>query len=213
MRSHPSLHVEHWRSTASVVMLALALAFVGTGAAADTAGPADEPESIQLEDYTDSAPRALVPDAPSATRWFNMPGATFLPHSNSVNWGYGGAGCLDPSTTGTWRAPLLLPDGAQISVFTFGYYNTSTAAGSTARLYRYTWDGKSVQLTSVTAPSGSVKTGYNYATATISPALTIDNWNNSYALVWDGSTTQELCYMQVGFSSTFWAVALPLIRR
>lgn len=213
MRSHPSLHVDHWRRTASVVMLTLALAFVGAGAAADTAGPADEPASIQLEDYAPSATRALIPDAPSAARWFNMPGATFQPHSSSVTWGYGGAGCLDPITTGTWRAPLLLPDGAQITVFAFGYYNSPTAVGSTARLYRYTGNGDSVQVKTVTAPSGSATTGYNRTYVTISPAVTIDNLNNSYALVWDGSTTQELCYMQVGFTYTVWAVALPMISK
>ena len=68
-------------------------------------------------------------------------------------------------------------------------------------------------MKAVTAPPGSTETGYNYAIASISPALTVDNSNNSYALVWDGSTTQELCYMQVGFTAAFSAVALPIIKK
>jgi len=179
----------------------------------DTDGPGDEPLTIQQEDYIPSATRDPSLQVTTPTKWFNMPGATFLPHSSAVTWAYGGAGCLDPSTTGTWRAPLLLLHGAQISAFSFGYYNTASSVGSTARLYRYTWTGDSVQVKSITAPSGTTKTGYYYVYATIDPPITIDNWNNAYALVWDGSTTQELCYMQVGYTLPFSAIFLPSIAK
>ncbi|HSN95499.1 MAG TPA: hypothetical protein VLR89_10630 [Anaerolineaceae bacterium] len=181
--------------------------------ATDTDGPGDEPLTIQQEDYTPTATRDLALQATTVTRWFNMPGATFLPHSSSVTWGYGGAGCLDPSTTGTWRAPLLLLDDAQITFVTFGYYNSAEAVGSTARLYRYTWDGDSIQVKSLTAPSGTSRTGYYYVSAIIDPPVTVDNWNNSYALVWDGSTTQDLCYMQVGYTLPFSAIYLPTVAK
>jgi hypothetical protein len=74
-------------------------------------------------------------------------------------------------------------------------------------------EGQDTMRSHPSLPPGSTRTGYNYSYAFISPELIVDNWNNSYALVWDGSTTQELCYMQVGFTVSSYAVALPMIKK
>lgn len=51
--------------------------------ATDSDGPGDEPVSIQQEDYKLTATHDPPLGLPTGIRWFNMPGATFLPYSDS----------------------------------------------------------------------------------------------------------------------------------
>jgi hypothetical protein len=137
--------------------------------------------------------------AASALKWFSTPGVAFVPNSNALTWDYGGSGCLSPGTVGQWRVGVNIPDGSVLKYVYFGYHNVAGSLPSTAYLYRFTDTGSAVILHQVTSLPGSTVTGYNHVGGVV-PDHTFDSMHNSYAFAWSGSTTQELCYMQIGYT-------------
>jgi hypothetical protein len=166
------------------------------------------------------APGADIPqpEAVNASwKWFNVPGATFIPYSNVVAWTYGGAGCLNPSTAGFWRASVNIPDGSILKFMYFGFYNEGNSATSTtAFLYRFSYTGAYNTVAQVNSNPGSTTTNYGFVGVTI-PDETVNNFANSYAFAWSGSSTtinQQLCYIQVGYvPPSIFGLALPIIQK
>jgi hypothetical protein len=195
------------------------------GAADEVARPASDPsdKTLPVNSSANNAPAAgmpapgadaNVPNSPTASwKWFTVAGAAFIPSSNAMTWAYGGAGCLAPSSAGVWRASINIPDGSILEEIYFGYWNSASSASSTAYLYRYYYTGTYQEVTHVNSKAGSAETGYNYIGATFN-IQTVDNLLNSYAFVWGGSTTQQLCYIQVGYiPSNAFGLALPSISK
>jgi hypothetical protein len=144
-------------------------------------------------------------------KWFTTAGAVFIPWSNTMTWSYGGAGCLQPSAAGFWRASVNIPDGSILEELYFGYYNSAGSQASTANLYAYGYTGTSTQIATVNSSPGSTATGYSYSGVLISN-VKVDNLSNAYTFTWSGSTTQQLCYIQVGYIPyNAFGVALPTI--
>ena len=196
------------------------------GAGGETNGPVSVlPAKIpgQVLQASGSAP-AVQPSGPgqdvvlSSTtgtnwKWYTMAGAVFIPWSNTMTWSYGGAGCLQPTTAGYWRASFNLPDGSLLEQMYFGFYNSVSSLASTANLYAYSYTGTATPIATVDSVPGSSSTGYNYTGVLISD-VKVDNLNNSYTFSWSGSTTQQLCYIQVGYIPTnAFGLALPLIMK
>ena len=156
------------------------------------------------------------PDATFPTHWFGVLAAAFSPSNSSISYIYGGAGCTHATTTGDWRAAVNLPDGAIAKYIYIQYNNPNTSAGvSTGWLTRYSFLGNRDDISFVNSRPGSAATGYLYdLSAEITALNTIDNMNYVYGFVWNGSTTQYLCSMQVGFIPPPYYIAnLPIVNK
>ena len=130
-----------------------------------------------------------------------------------MSWSYGGAGCLQPTAGGYWRASVNIPDGALLEEIYFGFFNSAGSLASTANLYAYGYTGTSTQIATVDSVPGSSSIGYSYIGVPISD-VKVDNLNNAYTLTWSGSTTQLLCYFQVGYIPyNAFGLALPAIMK
>jgi hypothetical protein len=195
-----------------------------SGPGDETARPVtDLPDkTLSLNKTTEIIPAAVpavpgadmaVPGAPNAAwKWFTTAGAVFMPWSNTMQWTYGGTGCLQPTTTGFWRAGVNIPDGSTLKQVYFGFYNSGVSTPSTANLYRYTYTGSAVQIATVNSVAGTTYTGYSYTGVLISGTVTVDNLNNAYVFTWSGSENQQLCYIQVGYiPPSIFGLALPVI--
>ena len=142
-----------------------------------------------------------IPSAQSAKlEFFTVAGTGFIPYTDTITWTYGGNGCIIPSSSGYWRASVNIPDGSVIKYMYFGYYNTASSTASSAYLYSYGYTGTAVELAGLNSSPGSTTgAGYYYVGGAATDNYTINNLNNAYVFSWSGSTTQELCYMQVGY--------------
>jgi len=197
--------------------------YVGPGSEVAQPGTALSDKSPAINSSTGSA-HAVQPSGPgqdvvlsgtisTTWKWYTMAGAVFIPWSNIMTWSYGGAGCLQPTTTGFWRASFNIPDGSLLEEMYFGFYNSASSAASTAYLYAYSYNGAVTPIATINSVPGSTFTGYDYEAALISD-VKVDNLTNAYAFTWSGSTSQQLCYIQVGYIPTnAFGVALPLIMK
>jgi hypothetical protein len=146
-----------------------------------------------------------------STKYFIAAGAVYVPWSNTMSWGYGGAGCLAPTTTGFWRSGVYIPDNSIMKTFYFGYYNSASSTASTGYLYRYTYTGDAVVVAQLNSQPGTYHTGYHYVAVGFTN-LPVDNYNNAYAFAWSGSGNQQLCYMQVGYTPyNAFGLAMPSV--
>ncbi len=205
-----------YKTTLLVIIL---IALVGISGsffvrAQDEVGPVDEPVKPTGVVAPPHDPMGLVNPAiiiPGGSgKWYITAGALFLPSSSFMTWGYGGSGCLYPTFEGTWRASIHLPDGAVLKSLWIGYYNSALSLASRGYLYSYGYDGTLIQIVDMPTRSGAVITGYQWDTFYF-PDVIVDNFNNSYAFAWSGSTNQQLCYMQVNYTPPpFFGAALPL---
>jgi len=147
-------------------------------------------------------PSSASPAAPSSTwpsNWYSVIGAAFTPSYSSVTYVYSYVGCVLPTSGGQWRTSVNLPDKSVIKYIYVNYNNTASSSSSYAWLTRYRYDGTFTDLVAVTTrPGSSTGAGYFWDLSS-EMTSTVDNLNYSYAFVWDGSTTQSLCSIQVGY--------------
>lgn len=154
-----------------------------------------------------SVPAADAPDAPSGTegtptfsyRW--LAGSTFHSVSTPGSYTYYGAGCIQPSGTGTrtFHHKLLLPQGSLVKYVRLYYRNTSTANTPTAYFTTYNMVGG---ITDHGFVSGSNIGGYssalsgemNYTVDHIAEPINIDV---SLGSVTDGSV--QFCGVRVAY--------------
>lgn len=191
------------------------------------------PEPPQLEGSVaiSSEPGLAEPNAPSAdhsvqvlepqslqstwpTHWYTVVGAVFQPANSGYSYQYGNSGCLKSNSSGYWRASVNLPDKSVVKYLYINYKNDMYSSNSTAWLTRYKYNGDYNDLVSVNSR--------NYTTTNVGYFMdlsgefteTIDNLQYGYVFIWNGSTTQRLCSVRVGYyaPSAFGAV-LPLIMR
>lgn len=142
-------------------------------------------------------PRAAGAETTTSNlKWYTVSGETFAPTSHQALWGtmYG---CLYPNNVGgsswwDWRASVNLPDGAIAKwLYVGGFYSSSTSG---ARFLQHPNSSVSDNiLASLTLTSSTP------SRAGMEIAQTIDYSSNSYVFEWSGSTTQQLCYMQIGY--------------
>jgi hypothetical protein len=178
-----------------------------------TAAPAVSGEGM-LAPGNDGAGRNVVS---SMYKYFTVAGSSFLPATNTINWTYGGVGCIHPTATGYWRAGINIPDGSIIDYMWVGYFVTETSTPTTGFLYSFSDSGVAVPLAQVTTIAGSASyTGFKYVGITMAP-LTLNNLNNAYAFAWSGATpasVTELCYFEVEYTPyNAFNVALPNISK
>jgi hypothetical protein len=186
----------------------------------------DLPDKAASLNSSTVSPAAAEPAAPGADvmtpgisnaswKWFTTAGAVFIPWSNTMQWTYGGAGCLQPAAGGYWRASVNLPDGSYLKEVYFGFYNTNASTVSTAYLYRYPYTGSAVPVAQVNSVAGGATTnGFQYEGVLISGTEIVNNLNNAYVFSWSGSGTQQLCYLQVGYiPPSIFGLALPAISK
>ncbi len=155
--------------------------------------------------------------AEPALSWYAVRGLVFTPNTSTMTWLNNGFNyCLAPSSAGGWRASLNLPDGSIIKTLVLGYYNqTSSDNASSAQIYRYNDSGGAGSFLGVNSSPGSVQIGFQSVSATTtSDQYVVDNSVYSYALNWGGSTTQDMCYMKVGYiPPSIFGVALPFVQK
>jgi len=163
-------------------------------------------------------PQVAAGPAPAVASlsWYAVRGPVFTPNSSTMVWSnVGGNYCMGSSTAGVWRASLNIPDGSIIKALVFGYYNGSAAdTASSAYIYRLLDAGGASTLFNVTSSPGSTHLGFHsVGTSITSDVYVVDNSAYSYFFHWSGSTTQDLCYMKVGYvAPSIFGVALPVIQ-
>jgi hypothetical protein len=135
------------------------------------------------------------------SHWYNVIGAVFIPSDSTMTYSYGSVGCIQPLSTGYWRAPVNLPDGAVIKYIYINYYNPDpgSTSNSAAYLTRYKYDGTLEDLAFVVSRPGTVTgTGY-FFDLSAEVTSTVNNATHGYAFIWSGGITQKLCSIQVGY--------------
>jgi hypothetical protein len=118
-------------------------------------------------------------------------GSTFVPLSSDVvfHTGSGGGVAVTGGTDRTMRAPVILPDGAEVSGITLYYYD-GTSANMSAVLWR--WDkGAGLGIGPPAASVGSTGYGNVYSAANASFAV-IDNRRYSYLVQVDWEAPSSL---------------------
>jgi hypothetical protein len=176
-------------------------------------GVPSEPREVVLNIQPSAPPqRPLSPQAPWPSNWYTIAGSVFLPANSDYSYQYGNSGCIKSNSPGYWRASVNLPDGSVVKYLYISYYNGMYSANSTAWLTRYKYDGNYNDLVSVNSR--------NYTTTNVGYFLdlsgefteTIDNLQYSYTFIWNGSTTQRLCAVRVGYyPPSVFGVALPVV--
>jgi hypothetical protein len=133
--------------------------------------------------------------------WYNVIGAAFIPSESTMAYSYGYYGCVQPLSTGWWRASVNLPDGAVIKYIYINYYNANPASTSTsvAIVTRYKYDGTSEDLVYVNSRPGTVTGAGYFFDLSAEVTFTVNNLSYGYAFIWSGGTTQKLCSIQVGY--------------
>jgi hypothetical protein len=148
------------------------------------------------------------------THWYTVAGTAFNPSNSSTSYVYDSLGCVHATSGGQWRAMVNLPDGAVLKYAWFIYKNDATSTSTTAWVTRYYWSGQTTDLTTINSIAYSGTAGI-FATQSAEFTATVDNYNYAYVFVWNGSTNQELCQMQLGYypPSAFGLVALPMVNK
>jgi hypothetical protein len=140
-------------------------------------------------------------------------GAVFLPANSGYSYQYGNSGCLKSNSPGYWRATVNLPDGATAKYLYFDYYNAMYSQNSTVWLTRYKYDGNYNDLVSVNSRTYTQTVGVGYfIDLSREFTETIDNEQYGYVFIWNGSLTQRLCSVRVGYyPPSIFSVALPVV--
>jgi hypothetical protein len=147
------------------------------------------------------------------THWYTVAGTAFNPSNSSTSYVYDALGCVSATSGGQWRAMINLPDGAVLKYAWFIYRNDATSTSSTAWVTRYLWSGQTTDLTTMNSIAYNGTVG-NFATVSAEFTSTVDNYNYAYVFVWNGSTNQELCQMQIGYyPPPSFGVALPMVNK
>jgi hypothetical protein len=171
--------------------------------------PTSEPGLAELSVQPQSL---LAPQAAWPKYWYTVVGAVFLPANSDYSYQYGNSGCIKSNSPGYWRASVNLPDGSVAKYLYINYYNGMYSANSTAWLTKYRYNGDYDDLVSVNSR--------NYTTTNVGYFLdlsgefteTIDNLQYGYVFIWNGSTTQRLCSVRLGYyPPSVFGVALPMI--
>lgn len=210
--------------TASALVLVLALALAGSSATrADdgTTGSSETGAATQGNEETrpgkvDPATASIYYPMAAPLKWYSVAGAFFFPSGSGYTYSYPGVGCIHSATSGQWRAGINLPDGSVVKAMYINYYNGTTSGNSRLWFTRYHWSGTFNDIGLVDSRTGaSTGAGYFYDVNNSIAALnTIDNLNYAYVFVWSGSTTQNLCQVQVGYiPPPIFGSALPMILR
>ncbi len=182
----------------------------GSIAQSNATGTERRPQSLPLVNADPAAPASAYP-----THWFTVAGTAFNPSNSSTTYDYDALGCVRPSAAGQWRVMVNLPDGSVLKWIWFITENYSTSStSSTGWLTRYLWSGTTTDLVYVISDGYStVGTGIHAKQSTEITSI-VDNYNYAYVFVWSGSTTQELCMMQVGYyPPSIFGLALPVVKK
>jgi hypothetical protein len=178
--------------------------------------PIAEPSSVPPPAQKEAVPAGgqSADAAAATTRYYTTAGAAFIPYTNSLTWTYGGAGCLQPSATGYWRAGITIPDQTVITRIYVGFYNSAPSTASTLYLYAYGYTGTVTEIAHVASIPGSSGTGYRFTAVDVTPPATVNNYIYAYVFAWSGSANQQLCYGQFGYTPPpVFPAALPLVVR
>jgi hypothetical protein len=199
------------------------------GAGAQSAPPAGQPASRMPSPFGFGLPSGqsalgssalpgragVIPAGFSAgIHWYTANASAFQPMNGPATFTHSSAWCLEPATLDNWVAPVYLPDGAVVKYILFNYQNSSASLSSSAAFGNFRYDGAPTWLVYAYSAS-SAETGEGFfANPSQEITSTLDNYNYFYFLAWQGSTTQWLCSVQIGYyppplSSLF----LPLVTR
>ena len=153
-----------------------------------------------------------APEATLPTHWYTVVGSVFLPANSGYSYQYGNSGCIKSNTPGYWRASVDLPDGSVAKYLYIDYYNGMYAKNSTAWLTRYKYDGNYNDLVLVNSRNYTATNVGYFIDLSREFTETIDNLNYGYVFIWNGSTTQRLCSVRVGYYPPgAFGLGLPLI--
>ena len=153
--------------------------------------------------------------------WYTVAGSGFIPENSSITWNYPTSvanGCLYPTSGGTWRASINLPDGSTLKQVYFAYYNIASSQPSTAYIQQFAAGGTTSVPATIDSLPGSTYTGFVDSWKAIAPGVTVDNYHNAYMFSWTvtqgGGGLQLLCSMTVGYQPPpVFGNFLPWLRR
>jgi hypothetical protein len=242
MSQHPVFRSASWKKIAGLCLLALivfgigwkassVLAQGGAGSepgatAVPPAGTAAQERALPVRSAQSGSnglskampglPLTAAPAAPNLwpTNWYTMVGAAFQPQDSTITYNYGFGGCIHPTSYGSWRASVNIPDGSVIKYIYITYRNTVDSTASSYWLTSYRYDATINDLITMTSRPGSVSGAGVFSDLSTEITRTVDNLGYGYAFVWDGSATQDLCAMLVGYipPARYYSM-LPLVVR
>jgi hypothetical protein len=130
-----------------------------------------------------------------------LPTSGITPYSKSSTAAYGGAGCIQrSSSSGYYDLQLQMPDGHEINGFRY-YYSDSSASSSTAFLYTIDNTGTFSNELSITSTGD---TGYGTIYASMPATTLVDNFNYRYGIRFSTGETgsnQKICGVRLWMDS------------
>jgi hypothetical protein len=146
-------------------------------------------------------------DGLAAASVLHIAGASFVPESSATVFLADGNGAV--AVTGSsaryMHAPVLLPDGAQVSGLTFYYYDNLNPDTMTARLIRNNDPGTGLRTVLAEAASPAGGAGYGSAYGSVGPTpIVIDNacYNYEIEVSWTvGSSNLKLTSVKVYYTN------------
>lgn len=146
-------------------------------------------------------------DGLAAASVLHITGASFVPESSATVFLADGNGAV--AVTGSsgryMHAPVLLPDGAQVSGLTFYYYDNQNSDTMTARLIRNNDPGIGFRTVLAEASSPVGVAGYSSAYGSVGPTpIVIDNarYNYEIEVSWTvGSSNLKLTSIKVFYTT------------
>lgn len=138
---------------------------------------------------------------PLGSYFVYLPASGITPYSKSSTAAYGGAGCIQrSSSSGYYDLQLQMPDGHEIKGFRY-YYSDSSASSSTAFLYTIDNTGTFSNELSITSTGD---TGYGAIYASMPATTLVDNFNYRYGIRFSTGETgsnQIICGVRLWMDS------------
>lgn len=193
-------------------------------AAPDTADPAsvgaalapveNSPAGSLSDEQNSAMPSSQAPTTAYVNSYLSVTGNALRPSNSTSTYSYVSWGCMS-SPSGSFTAPIQLPEGSVIKYLRI-YYNNSVGTSSqtsTGWIYRYDPMGSGTSIAVVTTRPGTT-TGVGYQTDLSAPAsYTVNNLNEAYVFIWNsGGSDQALCGFRINYDRPLVpSVALPFI--
>lgn len=114
---------------------------------------------------------------PTASDYYFIAGAVFIPLDSTVTYEYVGGGCITAS--GSMKADFQLPHGATIRGFRTYYYNSGLAGGVRAGLVNYDGQGQTTNLGTQTSTGD---TGYLSEYWSLATPYVVDNYASMHSI-------------------------------
>lgn len=181
-------------------------------------GPVENsPVGSLADEQTSAAPSGPAPSLPMVNSFLSVAGTALQPVNSSSAYSYNIFGCIT-APTGSFQAPIQLPEGSVIKYLRFYYQNLvpGSNVNGTTWIYTYNPTGSGANVVSVSGRSAATigSAGYN-SDLSILADHTVGNVTHAYVFIWNpAGTDQALCGFRINYDRPFLTGSyIPLVEK